>query len=237
MEKLLRGVRHFRENVFTARREEYLRVANGQNPQALFISCSDSRVDPELLTSSGPGDIFVLRNAGNLIPPHGAGRGGEAATIEYAVTGLGVRNVVVCGHTGCGAMRALLEPQSLASLPMTANWLANAEATRAVVESKYVGMTNFAKRWEALVEENVLTQLKHLHTHPSVAAGIAAGTVALWGWVFDMQQGRIRGYEPKTGQFTALAEDSEPAAILPIPVRPPVTANGKKTRHKERAQS
>ena len=123
MEKLLRGVRNFRENVFANRRQEYQRVANGQNPLALFIGCSDSRVSPALLTSAGPGDLFVLRNAGNIVPPYGISRGGESATVEYAITGLGIRNVIVCGHIGCGAMRALMEPELVKGLPMTAAWV------------------------------------------------------------------------------------------------------------------
>jgi carbonic anhydrase len=210
MDKLLRGVRNFRDNVFASRRKEYQRVAKGQNPLALFITCSDSRVDPELLTSSGPGDIFVLRNAGNLVPPYGISRGGESATVEYAVTGLGIRNVVVCGHIGCGAMRALLEPDLLKGLPMTTAWVAHAETTRAVAQSRFTQQCNLETRWRALVEVNVITQLDHLCTHPCIAAGLADGTVELFGWVFDFHTGDVTGYDPHTGMFIPLNDSNVP---------------------------
>lgn len=208
MEKLLRGVRNFRESVFSTRRKEYQRVANGQNPLALFITCSDSRVDPELLTSSGPGDIFVLRNAGNIVPPYGISRGGESATVEYAVAGLGIRNVIVCGHVGCGAMRALMEPELVKGLPMTAAWVAHAETTRAVAQSRFAHLPTFEERWRALVEVNVITQLDHLCTHPCIAAGLAEGTVELFGWVFDFHEGDVTAYDAQRGKFVSLHERS-----------------------------
>jgi carbonic anhydrase len=206
MHKLVRGVQTFRRAVFTAHRDTYQRLRDRQAPETLFITCSDSRVAMEALTQTGPGDIFVLRNAGNLIPPFGAGSGGEAATIEYAVTGLAVKHVVVCGHSRCGAMRALLDPAGLAELPVTARWLRHAEATRQVVRSKYTGLLDFDDRWLATVEENVLIQLEHLKTHPSVAAGMAAGELSLYGWVFDLEHGQVRNYDPAREEFFPLPE-------------------------------
>src|SRR6476660_3682121 len=181
MRKLLRGVQQFRDTVYAGRRDEFIRVADGQNPYALFVTCSDSRVDPELLTSSGPGDLFVLRNAGNLIPPYGTGRGGEAATIEYAVAGLGISNIIVCGHTHCGAMKAPLDPDSHGHLPETTDWLLHAEVTRQIVAGKYADEP-YATRWTKAVEQNVLGQLQHLRTHPVVAAGLAHETLQIYGW-------------------------------------------------------
>ena len=216
MDKLLHGARQFREKVFSKRRKEYQRVAKGQNPVALFITCSDSRVDPELLTSAGPGDIFVLRNAGNLIPPYGISRGGESATVEYAVSGLGIQNVVVCGHVGCGAMHALMEPDLLKGLPMTASWLAHADTTRAVAQSRFAHLPKFEDRWRALVEINVITQLDHLCTHPCIAAGMAEGSVELFGWVFDFHEGTVSGYDPERGQFVSLDEPER----VPMGYRP-----------------
>ena len=208
MDKLLRGVRHFRENVFNHRRNEYLRVAKSQSPLALFITCSDSRVDPELLTSSGPGDIFVLRNAGNLIPPYSRASNGEAATIEYAIAGLGVPHVVVCGHVGCGAMRALLEPNLLTDLPMTESWLSHAHSTRAIAERCCADDAAFDDRWQSLVEINVVSQLEHLGTHPTVAAGLASGSIELHGWIFDFHQGQVSGYDSIAGRFIPLNGES-----------------------------
>lgn len=218
MQTLVRGVRRFRDDVFVPNRDEYRRLAAGQKPHSLFIACSDSRLGAELITSSQPGDIFVLRNAGNLVPPYGAAeKGGEAATIEYAVAGLGVKNIVICGHSACGAMRAILQPESCANLPKMGQWLTNADCTRAVVDSKYAGVTDFAQRWRAAVEENVIVQLEHLKTHPTVAAGLASESLAIYGWVFDLYSGTVASYDPSHGEFVPLPDDPE-QAIIPTSV-------------------
>jgi carbonic anhydrase len=216
MEKLIRGVARFRQTVYPPLREQYRRVLDRQQPHTLFVACSDSRVDTGVLTQSGPGDIFVLRNAGNLVPPYGAGHGGEAATVEYAVAGLGVRHVVVCGHTRCGAVRALLEPNGLADLPETRRWLRHAESTRRIAEGKY-NCLNFAERWAATVEENVLVQLDHLRTHPAVAAALARGELTLYGWVFDLEHGHVRHFDPAQGRFVPLPDDDGNDPLPPSP--------------------
>src|SRR5947209_1011259 len=113
MQKLVEGVHHFQANIFSPQRELFERLADGQSPVALFITCSDSRINPNLLTQTEPGELFILRNAGNLVPPYGAGPGGEAATVEFATAALGIRDIIVCGHSHCGAMRALLAPAKL----------------------------------------------------------------------------------------------------------------------------
>ncbi len=216
MDKLVRGVHRFRRDIFEPNRAVYQRLADGQKPHSLFITCSDSRIDPEAITQSGPGDIFVLRNAGNLVPPFGAERGGAAAAVEYAVAGLGVRHVVVCGHTGCGAMRALLEPETVADLPATARWLQHAEATRRIVDGRNDQPT-FQGRWDETVEVNVLVQLENLRTHPAVAAALAHGRVLLYGWVFDLRTGEVRNFDPARGGFTPLpaVPEGEPFALTP----------------------
>ena len=127
MDGILQGLHHFRSGVFENQKELFTQLVKGQNPLVLFISCSDSRVMPALMTQSGPGELFELRNAGNMVPPHGASNGGEAATIEFAVKGLGVRDIVVCGHTHCGAMKGLLDPAATASMPLVRSWLGHAE--------------------------------------------------------------------------------------------------------------
>ena len=132
MEHLLRGVHQFHSQVFQRERDFFDKLAAGQSPSALFVTCSDSRVDPNLITQSGPGELFVLRNAGNLVPPYGASNGGESATIEYAVAALGVRDIVVCGHSHCGAIKELLNPASTAELPLVTAWLKHAETTRQI---------------------------------------------------------------------------------------------------------
>src|SRR5947208_16582436 len=130
MQKLVEGIHHFQANIFRSQRELFERLAHGQQPDALFITCSDSRINPNLITHTEPGDLFILRNAGNIIPPYGAANGGEGATIEYAVAGLGVQDIIICGHSHCGAMKGLLAPEGLQDLPVFAAWLSHAEATR-----------------------------------------------------------------------------------------------------------
>ena len=117
MQRLVDGVQRFQTNVFSAQRHLFERLAEGQNPLALFITCSDSRINPNLITQTEPGELFILRNAGNIVPPYGASRGGEEGSIEYAVSVLGVEDIIVCGHSHCGAMSALLDPAPRAHVP------------------------------------------------------------------------------------------------------------------------
>jgi carbonic anhydrase len=204
MEKLVKGIHKFQAGFFREKTELFERLASGQSPETLFISCSDSRVIPDLLMQTDPGDLFVLRNAGNLIPPHGAAPdSGEAATIEYAVAALGVKDIIVCGHTQCGAMQALLYPEKISQLPRIQRWLGHAEATKAIVESSY-RCSSPETLWRATVEENVLVQLENLRTHPTVAAALARGSVKLHGWVFEIQTGEVFAYEPTSELFVTL---------------------------------
>jgi carbonic anhydrase len=204
MEKLIQGIHRFQSDVFAARPEFFRRLADGQNPQALVITCSDSRVVPDLICQTDPGDLFVLRNAGNIVPPYSPGVAcGEAATIEYAIRGLGIRELIVCGHTRCGAMQAVLDPDSTAGMPRVRQWLGNADAGAEIVCTCYHDLPNDA-RWRVLIQENVLIQLEHLRTHPAVAVGLAAGELRLHGWVYKMETGQVFAYDPATGQFTPL---------------------------------
>ncbi len=206
MEKLVKGVHQFQSTAFRDRHELFERLTKGQNPETLFITCSDSRVTPDLITAAEPGDLFVLRNAGNLIPPHGAAQdSGEAATIEFAVSALHVRDVIVCGHTLCGAMHALIHPEDVDKLPRMKRWLGHADATRAIINANY-GDYAPPSKWKATVEENVLVQLENLRTHPSVAAGLSKGTVKLHGWVFKIETGQVFAYDPVSEQFLPLTD-------------------------------
>lgn len=205
MKKIIQGVHDFRSGVFEEQQDLFERLANSQTPDALFITCSDSRVNPNLITQTDPGDMFILRNAGNIIPPHGAGDNGEAATVEYAVAGLGVQDIIVCGHSGCGAMQALLEPQSLTKLPTVAAWLEYAKATKYVMDTVYESITNLEERVNIAIQENVLAQLVNLRTLPAVAAGLINRTVHLHGWVYQIETGQVFSYDPTVGQFTQLS--------------------------------
>jgi carbonic anhydrase len=203
MQKLVNGIHKFQTEVFESQKDLFSLLAKGQSPQTLFITCSDSRIDPGLITQTAPGDIFVLRNAGNLVPPYSASNGGEVATIEYAVKVLGVQDIVVCGHSHCGAMAGLLKPESLKDLPAVRNWLQHAESTRQIILENYKD-----KEGDSLlnvaIQENVLVQLENLRTHPSVSARLASGKLRLHGWVYKIATGEVFGYDPKDEQFRAV---------------------------------
>ncbi|MFD8789089.1 carbonic anhydrase [Kitasatospora sp. NPDC059599] len=190
---LTRGVTRFRQDVFPARAELFSRLAGHHAPRTLFIGCSDARVVPELITGAEPGELFVIRTAGNLVPAHTPGADGVTASIEYAVTVLGVRDVVVCGHSACGAMTALADGHDLTGAPAVAAWLRHADASRARAAAGDVA---------DLVRHNVRAQLANLATHPPVARALARGEVALHGWVFDIATGAV---EELTAAGPALA--------------------------------
>lgn len=210
MQHLIRGLHQFQQEIFRPQRQFFESLALGQHPEVLFITCSDSRINPNLITQTRPGELFIVRNAGNIIPPLGIG-GGEGATIEYAVAALGVKDIIVCGHTRCGAMQAILDDASLADLPQMARWLGHAEATRRIIRENYQHLEG-AARVTAAVEENVLVQIENLRTQPVVAAALGRGDLRLHGWVYKIETGEVFSYDPERGQF------------LPIEERPHVTA-------------
>ncbi|MFL6447649.1 MAG: carbonic anhydrase [Bryobacteraceae bacterium] len=200
MKQLIEGIKKFRTDVFPEHSGLFSKLASGQTPQALFITCADSRIVPDLITQTKPGDLFICRTVGNLIPPHGQGDGGVACAIEYAVTALKVSNVIVCGHSDCGAMKALLHPEATESLPQTRSWLRYGEAAREVVHGSGLAISD-AEQLSALVEENVVTQLEHLKTHPSVAARLARGNLQLYGLVYSIHTGEIASYDSALERF------------------------------------
>ncbi len=211
MEKIVRGIHKFMTNEFSSQRELFERLATGQTPDALFITCSDSRVNPNLVTQTKPGDLFILRNAGNIVPPYGAANGGEGATIEYAVTALGIRDIIICGHSHCGAMQGLFKLDQLSNMPAVVEWLKHAEATRRIILDKYQDEEGEDLLLDA-VKENVLVQLQNLHTHPSVAAGLASGRLKLHGWVYQFETGKIFAYDPNSSKFLPITELTPGAA-------------------------
>jgi carbonic anhydrase len=216
MDSIMSGVARFRCEVFPDQQLLYQRlVREGQQPQALVISCADSRVAPELITQSGPGDLFVTRNVGNIVPPFSQANGGVSSAIEYAVMALKVRDIVVCGHSDCGAMKALLAPESLETMPNVSAWLRHSHAARQVVETAYPTDLDPVQRAAALAQENVLFQINHLRSHPSVAAALARGELTLHGWFFDLTTGEILALDGEEG-FKRVA----PGAPLPVAVGP-----------------
>lgn len=206
MQRLIDGIHNFRSDYFSRNRQLFEQLAKGQHPQALFITCSDSRINPNLITQTEPGELFILRNAGNIVPPYGASVGGEAATVEYAVSVLKVRDIVICGHSQCGAMQGLIgPPNACAHLPCVEAWLKHAAATRQIVLENYTHLKdNPRDLLTAAVEENVLVQLENLRTHPSVAAALSRGALTLHGWVYKIETGQVFAYDPTAGQFLSL---------------------------------
>ncbi len=215
MQKLVEGIHTFQQEIFVQHRELFERLAGGgQSPETLFITCSDSRINPNLLTQTAPGELFILRNAGNIVPPAGATSNGEAATIEYAVQVLGVRDIIVCGHSRCGAIRALLEPASLADLPEMREWLGHAAKTARIIRDNY-GQLEGEALLSAAIEENVLVQLEHVRTLPVVATAVAAGRLKLHAWVYKIETGQVFSYDPRDGQYTQLSAQAPGPAIGP----------------------
>lgn len=211
MQKLVQGIHHFQSRIFRPQRERFEKLADGQRPLAVFVTCSDSRVNPNLITQTDPGDLFVVRNAGNIIPRHHPNPGGEEATIEFAITELQIRDIIVCGHTRCGAVTGLLNRDRLGQMPAVRSWLSHAEATRRIIREKY-GHLSEGALVNAAVQENVLVQLENLRTHPGVSDMLAQGTLKLHGWVYKIETGEVFAFAPKTGQFQPITEGSPPAA-------------------------
>ena len=211
MENLVRGIHQFQATLFKDNQEFFARLSEGQQPDTLLITCSDSRIAPDILMQTKPGDIFTLRNAGNIIPPYGASSGGEGGTIEYAISALKVRHVVVMGHSHCGAMKGLLYPEDLSGLPLVSAWLKYAEATRRVVLENY-GDLDGEELLNAAVKENVLTQIDNLRTYPAVAARLTKGDLTLHGWVYHIESGHLLAFDPEQSRFVPMSDRPAAAA-------------------------
>lgn len=213
LERLRAGIRRFAAGVYSEHARDYERVATTpQQPHTLIIACADSRVDVETITSSGPGDLFVTRNIGNMVPPYGEMMEGVSAVIEYAVTGLGVRHIVVCGHSDCGAMKALLEPSTADRMPTVRRWLRNGQAAFNVAKSHDQPGEPQHESLQRLTEENVLMQLAHLKTHPSVAGALARKLLTVSGWVYEIGPGDVRIAEDSHREFVSVKDGGRHSA-------------------------
>jgi carbonic anhydrase len=212
LEGLKAGLRRFRTDVYPENEATYLKaVSEPQTPLALFVACADSRIDPEKITQSGPGDLFVLRNIGNMVPAYGEMLGGVSAVVEYAVSALKVKHIVVCGHTDCGAMAALIHPEAIAGMPAVKNWMNNAAAALSVAKSLAEADEKPSVLKRRLTEENVLLQLQHLRTHPSVAGAMAREDLTMSGWVYDIGKGEVRISEDGGRVFRPVRTEGEHA--------------------------
>ena len=205
MHRLLGGALKFGNHVFRGKRHLFESLEKGQKPTALFITCADSRICPTLITQSDPGELFVIRNAGNIVPPAGSA-GGEAATIEYAINVLGIRDIIVCGHSHCGAMAGALDyPDGVDGFPFLTGWLKHVTAARGIVLTEYADAPR-EKQLDILTEANVLLQIEHLSTHPVVARALANDELDIHGWMYRFETGHISSFDLKTGKFRDIGE-------------------------------
>jgi carbonic anhydrase len=209
MERLISGFESFRRDVFPEQRELFERLASGQSPHTMFITCADSRVMPEMIFCALPGELFVYRNVGNIVPPYAQHVSGVVAAIEYAVKVLKVQHVVICGHSDCGAMKALLDPSKLDGMPSVADWLKHADVARHVVAENTEGL-DAESYLRCLTEENVVGQLEHLRTLPVVAAAVANGSLSIHGWIYDIGEAAIRVFDGTSGRFVNIPNGGHP---------------------------
>ena len=216
MNDLIGRVLDFQREVFPVSSDLYERLATkGQSPKALMISCADSRVVPEQIMSAQPGDLFVCRNAGNIVPPFAQANGGVTSTVEFGVEALGVRDIIICGHSECGAMKGLMNPEITQTMPNVTAWLRHSAAARQVVLSNYPDLSP-DQQLRAAALENVVVQLAHLRTHPSVAASLAKGEMTLHGWYFDIHNGQVLALDGEAGRFRPIEHDQAiPVAVSP----------------------
>jgi carbonic anhydrase len=209
MKRLLDGYAHFRRDVFPLHKDRFRLLADRQQPDALFITCADSRVVPDLILQTEPGDIFVCRTVGNIVPPYGQMAGGVSATVEYAVEVLAIPHIILCGHSDCGAIRALFDHRDLSRLPLTSRWLGFVEPAWRYLES---GIPDDPRvLYRALIHANVIAQLENLKTHPAVARALAEKGLEIHGWYYDILTGGVEAYEQQERKFIAVDETPLPA--------------------------
>ena len=203
MPNFIDGYFKFKNDVYPKKEVLFETLSHGQSPEALFITCADSRIETAMLTQTGPGDLFVCRNAGNIVPAHDDFTDGMSASIEYAVAALKVPHVVVCGHSGCGAMAGAMSPEGLDALPMMKDFLCQCDSAVDYVKT-HAGDRSEAEKMDMLIEQNVLLQLDNLRSYPSVATRLSDGDLTLHGWVYDIRSGGVKAYDVASGEFSAL---------------------------------
>lgn len=209
MDNIIKGVLAFKKNDYKQHEDLFGELANSQSPKVLFITCSDSRIDPNMLTQSKPGDLFICRNAGNIIPPHSNETGGMTASIEYAVAVLGIKDIILCGHTDCGAIHGALDVNSLGLLPHVQEWLGHCRSAVEIVRERNnlaAGEKLDKQYLNETIQENVMQQLQHLRTHPIVASRLATGKLKLHGWIYNIKKGEIICCDQQNYRFKPFKE-------------------------------
>jgi len=201
MKKLIQGHQQFRETYVPRHIDRLEELSQGQKPRVLFITCSDSRIDPNLITQADIGELFIIRNAGNIIPPYGAANGGEGAAVEYAINALDIQQIIVCGHSHCGAMKGLLQLGKLEEeMPLVYEWLRHSEATRRLVKENYSQYSG-EELLEITIAENVLTQIDNLKTYPIVHSRLYQRKLEIFAWVYHLETGEVLAFDPETHAY------------------------------------
>lgn len=208
MRNIFEGLSLFQRIAYPRHRDLFERLAKNQSPQAVFVACSDSRVVPNLLVQAEPGDLFIVRNAGNIVPPVGSGYGGTIASLEYAIFGLGIRDVILCGHSNCGAMKGVLHPEKLGDLPAVKQWVTYAEPARRAVEEAHPGVDD-EKALDLAVEYNVIAQVRNVLTYPRIRPLVERNELELYGWVYDIATGHVKGLDATGRRFVSLGGDEK----------------------------
>jgi carbonic anhydrase len=203
MDRLIEGHKRFLKDVFPGRRDQFHLLAESQAPEWLFITCSDSRIMPDMILGTGPGDLFITRNAGNVVPMTGTDVDGVTATIEYAVEVLKVKHAILCGHSDCGAMKAAIDRKGLQNLPKASRWLHHVEAAFSHRQPINPADGEHAELG-ALVRGNVVAQWLNLKAQPAVARALAHGAIGVHGWYYDILTGRIEQYDDQMKRFLPL---------------------------------
>lgn len=215
MTRIIQGINAFRDKIFDAKRQLFEQLRDGQRPLALFITCADSRINPNLLTQTEPGELFVQRNAGNIVPPFGSPANGEAAGIEYAIQALGIRDIILCGHSQCGAMKGVMKPEALGDMKAVSDWLAFARPCVERARERLPAGSD-AELFQAVIEQNVLVQMEHLKSYPAVQQAAARGGLRLHAWIYQFEHGDVLAYDAAQDRFVSLPETTRHKLLVPL---------------------
>ena len=208
MKNIFDGLTLFQQIAYPRHKELFERLAKNQAPQAVFIACSDSRVLPNLIVQSEPGDLFIVRNVGNIVPPAGSAYGGTIASLEYAIFGLGIRDVILCGPSNCGAMKGVLHPETLDRMPAVRQWVSYAEPARRAVAEAHPDADDDAIL-DLAVDYNVICQVRNILTYPQIRPLVERRELKLYGWVYDIATGHVKGLDAAGRKFVPLGGDEK----------------------------
>ena len=208
MKRVLEGLTLFQKLAYPRHKDLFERLAKNQTPQAVFIACSDSRVVPNLMVQAEPGDLFIIRNAGNIVPPAGSSYGGTTASLEYAIVALGIRDVILCGHSNCGAMQGVLHPERLGEMPAVRQWVSYAELARRAAVEAHPGADD-ETLLEHVVDYNVIAQVRNILTFPFVRPLVEKNELEVYGWVYDIASGNVKGLDATGRRFVPLGGDEK----------------------------